>query len=122
MEIPSIKTAKIRQRLTETLDAAMLATLDQVVRDATKVLKTGDVIWVSRDKAAPAKKTQKKSSGKNVVEAPEGVQDTVIRAHEPVIALRLQQYPDVQGAMVSIEPQNGDVVAMIPTCREPWFP
>lgn len=84
-----------------------------VVRDATKVLKTGDVIWVSRDKAAPAKKTQKKSSGKNVVEAPEGVQDTVIRAHEPVIALRLQQYPDVQGAMVSIEPQNGDVVAMV---------
>ena len=85
-----------------------------VMRDATKVVKPGDVIWVSRDKssAAPAKQTPKKK-GKDVVEAPKGVQDTAVRPHEPVIALRLQQYPDVQGAMVSIEPQNGDVVAMV---------
>lgn len=85
-----------------------------VVRDATKVVKPGDVIWVSRDKSAPAKQsTPKKKTSKDVVEAPAGAKDTVIRPHEPVIALRLQQYPDVQGAMVSIEPESGDVVAMV---------
>ncbi len=64
-----------------------------VIRDATRVLKVGDVIWVSRDNAP--KKNAKSA------------------ASSDVIALRLQQYPDVQGAMVSIEPQSGDVVAMI---------
>lgn len=82
------------------------------VRDATKVVKVGDVIWVSRDTAPKAAPSGKKK-GKEVVEAPAGTQDTVVRGHEPVIALRLQQMPDVQGAMISIEPQSGDVVAMI---------
>ncbi len=83
-----------------------------VMRDATRVVKPGDVIWVSRDKApAPAKnQSQKKTSAK-----PEDSAKAKSASHavETVIALRLQQYPDVQGAMVSIEPENGDVVAMV---------
>lgn len=86
-----------------------------VVRDATRVVKPGDVVWVSRDKTAPAasKQKQKKKKSKDVVEAPEAAQNSVLSPQEQVIALRLQQYPDVQGAMVSIEPQSGDVVAMV---------
>ena len=78
-----------------------------VMRDATRVVKPGDVIWVSRDNT-PVKQTSKKKGAKNT--APEPPKNPV---HEAVIPLRLQQYPDVQGAMVSIEPQNGDVVAMV---------
>ncbi len=80
-----------------------------VMRDATRVVKQGDVIWVSRDNA-PA--SSQKKSGKTATQAPKNAQNAT-RTSEPVIALRLQQYPDVQGAMVSIEPENGDVVAMV---------
>lgn len=73
-----------------------------VARDATRVVKPGDVIWVSRDNA-PVKRDSKKKNAP----APKNP------AQESVIALRLQQYPDVQGAMVSIEPESGDVVAMV---------
>ena len=61
--------------------------------DVRKLLKPGDVIWVSRD-TAPAKG---KKAG-----VPAGF-----------IPLMLQQLPDVQGAMVSIEPKTCDVVAMV---------
>ena len=84
-----------------------------VMRDATKVVKPGDVIWVSRDKTPAATAKSQKKTSKNLTEAPKNAQDAVLRPHEAVIALRLQQYPDVQGAMVSIEPQSGDVVAMV---------
>ena len=67
-----------------------------VIRDATKVVKVGDVIWVSRDNTP-------KKNAKNAKTADAS----------KVIPLRLQQYPDVQGAMVSIEPKSGDVVAMV---------
>ncbi|WP_458400516.1 penicillin-binding protein 1A [Mailhella sp.] len=63
------------------------------VTDARKLLKEGDVVWVSRGKA-PAK-GQKPA-------LPEGY-----------IPLDLEQLPDVQGAMVSIEPETCDVVAMV---------
>lgn len=69
------------------------------VNDATKVLQPGDVIWVSLDERPPAKG-----------QAPFNLADA---APDVVIPLRLQEYPDVQGAMVSIEPQSGDVVAMV---------
>lgn len=69
------------------------------MNDATKVLKPGDVVWVSfMDQ--PSKKD----------EAPFRL-DTV--SPSSIIPLRLQQMPDVQGAMVSIEPQSSDVVAMV---------
>ena len=62
------------------------------VTDARKIIKAGDVIWVSRAEA-PAK-------GKNALP-------------KDWFALQLEQVPDVQGAMVSIEPQSCDVVAMV---------
>lgn len=69
------------------------------VNDAAKVLKPGDVIWVSLDDQPPA-------TGK----PPFHLADAAPGA---AIPLRLQEYPDVQGALVSIEPQTGDVVAMV---------
>ena len=69
------------------------------VGDATKVLKPGDVIWVSLNTQPPAKG----QPAFNLADA----------APDIVLPLRLQEYPDVQGAMVSIEPQTGDVVAMV---------
>ena len=83
-----------------------------VMRDATRVVKPGDVIWVSRDKTpAPAPKQSQKKNTAKTEDASKA--KNVSRIVESVIALRLQQYPDVQGAMVSIEPENGDVVAMV---------
>lgn len=70
-----------------------------VIHDATTVLKPGDVIWVSLNEQPPAK-------GQPPFNLADASPDTVI-------PLRLQEYPDVQGAMVSIEPQTGDVVAMV---------
>lgn len=71
------------------------------VRDARKVLAPGDLIWVSaytvpdpKTKQAPPFEPEKYSK-------------------ETVLPLALQQYPDVQGALVSLEPENGDVVCMI---------
>ena len=60
------------------------------VTDARTIIKPGDVIWVSRTAEAKGKKL------------PEGW-----------ISLKLEQLPDVQGAMVSIEPKSCDVVAMV---------
>lgn len=70
-----------------------------VISDATKVVKPGDVIWASLWDQPPAK-------GQAAFSLADASPDTAI-------SLRLQQYPDVQGAMVSMEPQSGDVVAMV---------
>lgn len=69
------------------------------VSDATKVLKPGDVIWVSLGEQTPVK-------GREPFRLEEATAETII-------PLRLQEPPDVQGAMVSIEPQTCDVVAMV---------
>ena len=66
------------------------------IKDARKVLAVGDEIWVS---ARP------KSNNQPYTPA-EVTPDTVID-------LALEQRPDVQGALVSIEPQTGDVVALV---------
>ncbi len=65
------------------------------VKDSRKVVSRGDFIWVS---AA--------SSDKEPYN-PENVKK------ETQIVLRLQQEPLVQGALASLEPQSGDVVALI---------
>lgn len=72
------------------------------ISDATKVVKKGDAIWVSLAPPAPPAKGQEPV-----------LYDLSSVAAESVIPLRLQQVPDVQGALVSIEPQTGDVVALI---------
>ncbi len=72
---------------------------DQVpsVKDARTVVRSGDVVWASvnvpekkRDAWAPSALTGK-----------------------DIIPLALEQYPAVQGAMVSIDPTNGDVLALV---------
>ena len=63
------------------------------ITDARKVLKPGDVIWVSM---IPGKHDARKPQPK-----------------EKTLELALEQYPAIQGALVSIEPKTGDVVALV---------
>ncbi|MGN1038959.1 MAG: penicillin-binding transpeptidase domain-containing protein, partial [Mailhella sp.] len=83
-----------------------------VQRDATKVVKPGDVIWVSRDTTPASEGRKKQKAAVPVVEPPKNQPDSSL-PYGDVIPLRLQQCPDVQGAMISIEPESGDVVAMV---------
>ena len=73
------------------------------VRDARAVAEAGDLIWVS---AAPLL-VQEGKKKREVAYDPAKVQKTT------PVALRLQQEPLAQGALASIEPQSGDVVALI---------
>lgn len=78
------------------------------VKDARLVLSPGDLIWVS---AAELKITETGAKGrkeqKTVPFDPAAVQK------KTPIPLLLQQEPAVQGALASLEPQSGDVVALI---------
>lgn len=65
------------------------------VKDARKVLEVGDVVWVE-------------ALGPNA----ETPYDPAMIQPDTVIPLALRQKPEVQGALVSIETQTGDVVAM----------
>ncbi|MDE5832394.1 MAG: PBP1A family penicillin-binding protein [Desulfovibrio sp.] len=71
------------------------------VKNAGLVVRPGDLIWVSLAKPKAAK-------GET---APE-FDPRSVKRDKPVV-LRLQQEPLVQGALASIEPQSGDVVALI---------
>lgn len=71
------------------------------VRDARKVLAVGDVIWVSA--SMPVDPRTKEA-------AP---YDPAAVAPDKVLPLALQQYPEVQGAIASLEPETGDVVALV---------
>ena len=79
----------------------------------TRQFVPGDIVWVS---AAPVslpatdnktKKEQKSPSSQTIPYDP-----ATVKPGMP-IALRLQQEPLVQGAIASVEPQSGDVVALI---------
>jgi penicillin-binding protein 1A len=74
------------------------------VRDARNVLEYGDVVWVST-----RLKPSKDAKGRSEAVAP---YDPLAVTPDTVIALALEQRPDVQGAIVSMEPQTGDVVAL----------
>lgn len=65
------------------------------VKDVRNVLEEGDIIWVTG--LGPTPKT---------------TYDPVLIQPTTVIRLALESEPEVQGAIVSIEPQTGDVVAM----------
>ena len=73
------------------------------IRDARTVAEVGDVILVS---AAPSVVQE----GKKKQEVPF---DPAKAQKKTPIVLRLQQEPLAQGALASIEPQSGDVVALI---------
>lgn len=84
-----------------TPNAKVAAASAPSVKNASLALKPGDLIWVS----LPAQKT-----GKD--EEPKEFDPKSIKKDKPIV-LRLQQEPLVQGALASIEPQSGDVVALI---------
>jgi penicillin-binding protein 1A len=65
------------------------------VKDARNVLKVGDVVW-----ASAVNTDEEPYIDKNITE-------------QTVIALALEQYPEIQGSLVSMEPETGDVVAMV---------
>ncbi len=78
------------------------------IKDAQKVLKVGDVVWLSQPESV-AKEVKEK--GKVVLM--EATYDPVIVNTENPIPLALQQMPVAQGAIASIEPVSGDVVALV---------
>ena len=86
-----------------------------VIRDATKVVGVGDVVWVSAVGAkgvanpvgAPFKEPDAKDKTGVPVYNPNAVKiDTVLQ-------LCLEQLPEVEGALVSMETDSGDVVALV---------
>lgn len=78
------------------------------VKDARKVLHAGDVIWVA---ARTGKETVRDAKGKKIERDIE-YEPSNVKPAVP-ISLALQQIPLVQGALASIEPESGDVVALI---------
>lgn len=72
---------------------------DQVpsVKDARQVLAVGDVVWAS---VAVDKKRK------------EGW-DPAALTEQDMVPMALEQYPVVQGALVSLDPVNGDVLALV---------
>lgn len=80
-------------------------------KDARRVLKTGDLVWVSLD--LPTQKEIDKLKKSNPKRATIELSSLAELSLEKIIPLALEQYPTVQGAIVSIEPQTGDVVALV---------
>ncbi len=78
------------------------------VKDARLVLSPGDVIWVS---AAELKMRETDPKGRKEQKSVP-FDPSAVRKETP-IPLLLQQEPAVQGALASLEPQSGDVVALI---------
>ena len=86
------------------------------IKDARQVLAPGDLIWVSAapmpapeaQPAPDAKGKPAKGAAKNQVP----YDPARVSPGSPIV-LRLQQEPLVQGALASLEPESGDVVALI---------
>ncbi len=78
------------------------------ISDARKVLEVGDVIWLSQPDSKGKEVTEK---GKKVFK--EALYDPGTTKPGVPIPLALQQMPVAQGALVSIEPDTGDVVALV---------
>ncbi len=78
------------------------------IKDAQKVLQVGDVIWLNQPQSY-AKEVKEK--GKVVLQ--EASYDPSIVKKNEAIELALQQMPVAQGAITSIEPGTGDVVALV---------
>ncbi len=78
------------------------------IRDAHKVLKVGDVVWLAQPESV-AKEVKEK--GQVVLQ--EATYDPSAVKKGTAVALGLQQMPVAQGAITSIEPASGDVVALV---------
>ena len=86
-----------------------------VVRDATKVLAPGDVVWVSavgaRGTANPVGTPPRAPAGNDKLGVPAYNPASV--KPDTAIPLSLEQMPEAQGALVSMETDTGDVVALV---------
>ncbi len=78
------------------------------VSNSTKVLNPGDVVWVS---AVGAKGTTNPVSVPAADKVPAYDPKTI--GKDSILKLALEQYPDVEGALASIETENGDLVALV---------
>ncbi len=78
------------------------------IRDARKVLNIGDVIWLKQPDSV-SKEVKEKGA---VVTLDPTYDPTTAKVGVP-IELALQQKPVAQGAIASIEPASGDVVALV---------
>ncbi|MDR2488046.1 MAG: PBP1A family penicillin-binding protein [Desulfovibrio sp.] len=82
------------------------------IREATKVLAPGDVVWVSavgsKGMANPISFPADPGNKKN----PTTPYDSSAVTQETPIQLSLEQMPDLQGAVASIEVDSGDLVAI----------
>lgn len=78
------------------------------IKNATQVLAPGDLIWVS---IAPVTVTERDAKGRKQKKFLPF--DPASAQKGTSLTLLLQQEPAVQGALASIEPQSGDVVALI---------
>ena len=82
------------------------------IYDSTKVLAPGDIIWVSAIGATgttnPVSYPANPGNKKNPVPA----YDPAAVTPETVMQLSLEQLPDLQGALASIEVDTGDLVAI----------
>lgn len=78
------------------------------VKDARKVLEPGDVVWVS---AVPPTETVADAKGKKTTKTVD--YDPADVKASTAIPVALEQVPPSQGAVASIEPQSGDVVALV---------
>ncbi|MBQ7617250.1 MAG: PBP1A family penicillin-binding protein [Desulfovibrio sp.] len=79
------------------------------VGDCRRVVSVGDLVWVQAVQNQPSKEKEKEKKKES---ADQTFDPQTIRTDKP-IALTLQQEPLVQGALVSIEPDSGNVVALI---------
>ena len=85
------------------------------MQDATKIMNVGDVVWVSAVGAkghanpvgAPFKAPDDKGKGGVPAYEAAGIKP------DTAIALCLEQIPEAEGAFVSMETENGDVVALV---------
>ena len=67
------------------------------IKDARKIVKPGDIIWASVAVPENAKESW----------------DPATITTDKIVPLALEQEPIVQGAMVSMDPTNGDVLALV---------
>ncbi|MDL2272601.1 PBP1A family penicillin-binding protein [Desulfovibrio sp. OttesenSCG-928-I05] len=85
------------------------------IKDATKVVAPGDVVWVSAvgatGTASPVGAPHREPTAQDKKGVPAYNSNDVDK--ETPIALCIEQMPDVEGALVSIEVPDGDVVALV---------
>jgi penicillin-binding protein 1A len=93
----------------------------RAIKDATKVLRDGDLVWVSLTREARDAVEMNRPSAE---ETEEGNEDptspsvvTVEEDNEAMLGrtweLALEQEPPAEGALASIDPETGDVLALV---------